>query len=384
MVTAIVGIGKCAPSFKLTQDEAFQSAQMYCGGSEKQKRALRHLYGRSTIKTRGVVRDNMVPLFAIDEAPSNGLIETFFSPPRTISDLGPTTGERMIRYEREVASLATEACVSAFDDMRRHVTSAEQRTLNPSDISALVTVSCTGFYSPGFDIELVNRLKLNRGIARTHVGFMGCHGALNGLRIADALSKSSSSNGYVLLCAAEICSIHFHYGWNSDNLLANSLFADGAASLLLAPSQGPENWCLVNSASHVVPDSLDAMSWKVQDDGFAMTLSSAVPALIQSHLRSWLENWLSSLGLTFADIEAWAIHPGGAKIVEAVRQSLDLPESAVSHSLGVLQEFGNMSSPTVLFILEKIRESLGCVPTVVLAFGPGLTIEAAYLSPAKE
>jgi predicted naringenin-chalcone synthase len=126
------------------------------------------------------------------------------------------------------------------------------------------------------------------------------------------------------------------------------------------------------------------MSWKVQDDGFAMTLSSAVPDLIQSHLRSWVENWLSSLGLRPEDIEAWAIHPGGAKIVEAVKQSLDLSDFAVSHSLAVLQEFGNMSSPTILFILEKIRASLGCVPTVVLAFGPGLTIEAAYLSPSKQ
>ena len=384
MSTSIVGIGKCAPPFMLTQDEAFQSAQKYCGGSERQKRALRHIYGRSMIKTRGVVRDHQVSLFEVDEDSRDGSVATFFPTPRTIADLGPTTGERMIRYEQEVASLATAACINALDDMRRGATSPELSALNPSDISALVTISCTGFYSPGLDIELINRLGLDRGIARTHVGFMGCHGALNGLRVANALSKSSSGNGIVLLCAAEICSIHFHYGWKSDNLLANSLFADGAASLLLAPSRGRDNWCLVDSASYVVPDSLDAMSWKVQDDGFAMTLTSAVPELIQERLREWLESWLSSLGLALADIEAWAIHPGGAKIVEAVKQSLDLSDSAVSHSLGVLQELGNMSSPTVLFILEKIRASLGCVPTVVLAFGPGLTIEAAYLSLTKE
>ncbi len=392
MSTVIVGIGKSAPPFKLTQDEAFQSAQKYCGGSERQKRALRHLYGRSMIKTRAVVRDAHVSLFAVDEPSSissaaslnigyDGSIQTFFQPPRTLSDLGPTTGERMIRYEQEVASLANDACVSAFDDVRSNATSGALVALDPSDIGALVTVSCTGFYSPGFDIELMNRLNLNRGISRTHVGFMGCHGALNGLRIADALSKSSSGNGYVLLCAAEICSIHFHYGWNSDNLLANSLFADGAGALILAPSRGDGNWHLVNAASYVMPDCIDAMSWKVQDDGFAMTLSSAVPELIQSHLRDWLENWLNSMGLKLSDIEAWAIHPGGVKILEAVKHALDLSESAVSHSMGVLQDLGNMSSPTVLFILERIRASMGCVPAVVLAFGPGLTIEAAYLSP---
>ncbi len=176
----------------------------------------------------------------------------------------------------------------------------------------------------------------------------------------------------------------FHYGWNSDNLLANSLFGDGAAALLLAPARGRDNWCLMDSASYVVPNSLEAMSWKVEDHGFTMTLSPAVPSLIRNHLRGWLESWLGSLGLAFSDIEAWAIHPGGAKIVEAVGQSLDLSESALSHSLLVLEEFGNISSPTVLFVLERIRASLGCVPTVVLAFGPGLTIEAAYLCPTKK
>jgi predicted naringenin-chalcone synthase len=384
MVTAIIGIGKCAPSFKLTQDEAFKSAQNYCGGDEKQKRALKHLYGRSMIKTRGVVRDENVSLFSVDEATDTGSVRAFFPRPRTVSDLGPSTGERMIRYEKEVALLATDACSSAFADMRKNVTLAEQRSFDPSEIGALVTISCTGFYSPGLDIEIINKLDLNRGVARTHVGFMGCHGAMNGLRVADALSKASTKNGYVLLCAAEICSIHFHYGWNSDNLLANSLFGDGAAALLLAPARGPENWCLMDSASYVVPDSLEAMSWKVEDHGFTMTLSPAVPSLIRNHLRGWLESWLSSLGLAFSDIEAWAIHPGGAKIVEAVGRSLDLSESALSYSLLVLEEFGNMSSPTVLFVLEKIRASLGCVPTVVLAFGPGLTIEAAYLCPPKE
>jgi predicted naringenin-chalcone synthase len=365
MVTAIIGIGKCAPSFKLTQDEAFKSAQNYCGGDEKQKRALKHLYGRSMIKTRGVVRDENISLFSVDEATDTGSVRAFFPRPRTISDLGPS-------------------CSSAFADMRKNATLAEQRRFDPSEIGALVTISCTGFYSPGLDIEIINKLDLNRGVARTHVGFMGCHGAMNGLRVADALSKASTKNGYVLLCAAEICSIHFHYGWNSDNLLANSLFGDGAAALLLAPACGGDNWCLMDSASYVVPDSLEAMSWKVEDHGFTMTLSPTVPALIRTHLRGWLESWLSSLGLTFSDIEAWAIHPGGAKIVEAVGQSLDLSESAVSYSLLVLEEFGNMSSPTVLFVLEKIRVSLGCVPTVVLAFGPGLTIEAAYLCPTKE
>lgn len=414
MVTSIVGLGVCAPNFKLTQEEAFASAQHYCGGSDRQKRALRHLYSRSMIETRGVVLDkNSNKLFSnvvddelsvvhskcnasrnnlsgaarelsSDLSTASGLSKEFFPVPQSIEDLGPTTGERMSRYEREVASIALKACENAFEDVRRVGSSDVRRAFKPSDIAAIVTVSCTGFYSPGLDIEIIDKLGLKRSVSRTNIGFMGCHGAMNGLRVADALAKASGSDGYVLLCAAEICSIHFHYGWNSDNLLANSLFSDGAAAMILAPSASDENWCVQNSASYVVPHSLDAMSWKIENNGFSMTLSPAVPALIQNNLRVWVETWLSSMGLEMSDIQAWAVHPGGAKIVEAVGHSLELPDSALSYSLGVLKELGNMSSPTVLFILEKIRASVGCVPTVVLAFGPGLTIEAAYLSSAKK
>ena len=235
---------------------------------------------------------------------------------------------------------------------------------------------------------------------------MGCHGALNGLRVANALQRNTS--GLTLLCAAEICSIHFHYGWSPDSLLANSLFADGAGALILgdieaeSPScQLPESvetgqkqqqqnqkqnhehkqWQVKSSASYVVPNTLDAMSWKIGDHGFTMTISSGVPDLIKLNLRDWLDKWLQTLNLKIADIKAWAIHPGGARILDAVGVSLDLSDSDLRFSREVLQRSGNMSSATVLFVLDTVREQLGCVPTVLLAFGPGMTIEAAYCSP---
>lgn len=363
--TRILGMGSCKPEFLHSQNDLFDQAKAYCGGTDRQVRALKHLYDRTTIQSRGTV------------------LNEFFPEPVSEDDFGPTTAERMLRYELEVPTLALHACESALADAL-----TVDPSMDVSSICGLVTVSCTGFYSPGFDIELIDKLGLNRDVSRSHIGYMGCHGAMNGLRVADALiqSKSKSPGGRILLCAAEICSLHFHYGWNSDNLLANSLFADGAAALVLGnalPDQlcpGLQNWQIESQASYIVPNSLEAMSWRVRDNGFVMTLSAMVPDLIHQHLGEWITSWLESIGKTKADIGAWAIHPGGAKILDAAADALKLSDESLRFSRDILQQSGNMSSPTVLFILEKIRAELGCVPTVMLAFGPGLTIEAAYLS----
>ena len=388
MATSIVGIGTCSPDLRITQDEAFENAQNYCGGDERKKRALKHLYGRATIKTRGVVLERTISMeqdlhSEQVQLESTNFDSQFFPTPISGNDYGPSTGTRMEKYEEQIASLALVACERALEDAQKYYAARSERYFSVLDIKALVTVSCTGFYSPGLDIEIINKLKLDRGVSRTNVGYMGCHGAMNGLRVADALSKAGAKGGHVLLCAAEICSIHFHYGSNNNNLLANSLFADGSAALVLGSIPDETSWSVLDSASYVVPETLDAMSWKVRDNGFEMTLSASVPELIEAHLHDWLEGWLHSLGMKISDVSAWAVHPGGPKIVDAVGRALALNAKDLSFSYDVLQNFGNMSSPTVFFILERIRASLGCVPTVVLAFGPGLTIEAAFLSAGK-
>ncbi len=276
----------------------------------------------------------------------------------------------MLAYEREIVDLAEAA-------IRK--TLAGARTM-PSLVSDLVTVSCTGFAAPGFDIELISRLPLDDDVRRHHLGFMGCHGAINGLRVASAL-RNQNPGRPILMCAAELCTVHFQYGWEKDSLVANSLFADGAAALIVtAGDTNSSAWQLVDSASHLVANSLDAMSWKIKDNGFVMSLSAALPDLIASHLPGWLDSWLSRSGKNRQDIRAWAIHPGGPRILDAAAASLNLTERQLRFSRGVLADHGNMSSPTIIFILERIWQELGQVPTVLLAFGPGLTIEAALLA----
>jgi predicted naringenin-chalcone synthase len=184
----------------------------------------------------------------------------------------------------------------------------------------------------------------------------------------------------------ELCSLHHQFGWDADTIVANALFADGAAAVVgLAcdasrkESARETGYRLVASGSTLIEDSEDAMSWRIGDHGFRMTLSPRVPDLICQHLRPWLVGWLAPRGLTLDAVGSWAVHPGGPRILSAFREATGLGASTLETSGSILAEFGNMSSPTVLFILDRLRKTHAPRPCVALAFGPGLAVEAALL-----
>jgi len=258
----------------------------------------------------------------------------------------------------------------------------------------LVTCSCTGFASPGIDLELINSLGLRPDISRTHVGFMGCHAAFNALRVASALSASTRSNT-VLVVATELCSLHLQYGDRRDHIVANAIFADGVGALvgsqgeLLSahqktasdPQEGRQSrWRLSHQASVILPDSSDAMGWTIGDHGFEMQLSASVPTIIAADLDKFVKCELAKINLSLASIGSWAVHPGGPRILTSVQESLGLSEEAMATSHAVLAEYGNMSSATVLFILERLMRNGKDLPCVALAFGPGLTCEMAVFT----
>ncbi len=182
----------------------------------------------------------------------------------------------------------------------------------------------------------------------------------------------------ILLCATELCSLHYHFAWDPERMMGNALFADGSAAIVCrqASTTCGDHWSIAATGSCLIPDSTDAMTWKVGDHGFEMSLSARVPDLIEQHLRAWLEGWLRKSGYQLSDINAWAIHPGGPRIISAVENGLDLPAGSTAISREILHDFGNMSSPTVLFILERMRQKKISGPCVVLGFGPGLIAEA--------
>ncbi|HEV3344741.1 MAG TPA: type III polyketide synthase [Pirellulales bacterium] len=357
-------IGTAVPRHFITQEDAAGVAQTICVSSPGQGQAVNRIYQRCGVRTRHSI---------VLEGSTNGkpAEQAFYVPAKSDCDSGPTTAARMRLYEESAGGLALSAASEAL--AKAHTAARE--------VTHLITVSCTGFQSPGVDVALVRQLGLDAGVARTHIGFMGCHAALNALRVAKAFTEADAE-ACVLVCAVELCSLHYQYGSKLDQIISNALFADGAAAVVArrdagSPEIGRRGWRLRASASAILPETLDAMGWHVRDHGFQMTLSAKVPGLIQDNLRPWLEKWLGDEGLSFGQIGQWAIHPGGPRILAACGQACGLKEDQLRPSYEVLGNYGNMSSPTILFILQRLDSAAG--RCVALAFGPGLTVEAALL-----
>ncbi|MEX1016959.1 MAG: type III polyketide synthase [Phycisphaeraceae bacterium] len=371
----LTGLGTAQPASTIDQPTAAALADARCCGTEGESRWLRRIYRGSAVDRRASV------LLNGGTGDADGQREAFYPPRTGPGDAGPGVARRMGAYAAHALPLAVEAAGRAL----------AQAGEAPGRVGQVITVSCTGFAAPGLDVRLIEALGMRPGVGRTVVGFMGCHGAINGLRVARALAAAQPGVP-VLLCAVELCSLHFQYGFDRQRIVANALFADGAAACVLqADAAGDDDaqsassaagWRVIDTASHLVPDSHDAMTWTIGDHGFCMTLSPRVPELIEAHLRPWLAEWLAGHGLAVADVGQWAVHPGGPRVLDATAAGLGLPGEALTVSRAVLAECGNMSSPTVLFILDRLRREGGAGPCVMLAFGPGLVAEAALLTPA--
>jgi len=352
----LLGLGTALPEQAVSQSFAAQHALSLYPHSEEEKRLLPILYGRTGVKERGSVLFEEKGEFSLP----------FFPPVKEEGERGPTTEERMKQFVLKAPALALQASRKAVEETK----------ITSDALRHLVTVSCTGFSSPGFDLELIKTLHLAPDISRTQIGFMGCHGAVNGLRVASALASAHPGES-VLLCAVEISSIHYAYGWKPGQVVANSLFADGAGAAVISTGGPNGSWTLQATGSRVFPDSEDAMTWRIGNHGFEMGLSAHVPQLIGANLRGWLREWLSKEGLVISDIRSWAVHPGGPKVLDAVESALELPPNALAVSRKILAEHGNMSSATILFLLEELSRIEAPIPCLALAFGPGLTAEAA-------
>ncbi len=375
MSLRINGMGLAVPEHAMPQDEAAELllSLLHEGG---RARTVRALYARSGIRKRHSV------LLHLPEGGSTPR-QSFYAPARDAGDEGPPTAARMQAFEAAAPPLAAVASEAALRDAG----------MAPGEITHLVTVSCTGFFAPGLDAALVERLGLPRTVQRTHVGFMGCHGALNGLRVASSLA-GADPDARVLLCCVELCSLHLGYRQDADTLVANALFADGAAAVVgvgangagearapAAPGGSPARpaWRVAASGTLLMPDSADAMSWRIGDHGFRMTLSARVPELIRAEVSGWLRGWLEDQGLALEDVRTWAVHPGGPRVLTAFGEGAGLEQQAFAASREVLSEHGNMSSATLLFILHRLRAAGAEAPVVALAFGPGLVAEVALL-----
>jgi len=286
----------------------------------------------------------------------------------------PSTEKRVAEYQRHALTLSKQAVQDCL---------SKRKGFNLSLITHLITVSCTGMYAPGLDIDLVKELGLRVDVQRTCINFMGCYASFNAIKAGDAFCKAEP-NSIVLIVCTEMCSLHFQKEDTEDNLLANGLFADGAAALLLQ-SNPERGWNLSPVVFHNALSFTGEqhMAWSIGNVGFEMKLSSYVPDVIQGGIRTLTFDMLEKINKKIQDIKYFAIHPGGKKILEVIEKELGISKEQNQPAYHVLNNFGNMSSPTVLFVLCDIFNKLNSSDensfVLSFAFGPGLTLESILL-----
>jgi predicted naringenin-chalcone synthase len=362
MTTKIIGLGVAAPLHSVPRDRSIEFAQSLLYNPGREARALPALYRMTSVERRGSV---LVTVENDDVTVS----QDFYPQADCTEQRGPSTKTRSDRYAVEAIPLALRACQEAIIDAG----------IEPESITHIVIITCTGFYAPGVDIELIEILGLNPETERVQVGFMGCHGAINGLRVARGLI-AAEPQAIVLMVSIELCSLHYQYGWEPNRVVSNAIFADGSGAVVLAgadiSAKGP---AVTATGSRLVVDSKAAMTWRIGDYGYEMTLSAEVPGLIEAKLLEFITAWLAKHDLLISDIGGWSVHPGGPRILRAVEVALDLPADALDCSRAVLAAHGNMSSATMLFILRRFLDSGTARPWLMLGFGPGLEIEVALL-----
>ncbi|HEX5324134.1 MAG TPA: type III polyketide synthase [Capsulimonadaceae bacterium] len=362
MITIIESISTANPPYCVLQNEAALSMQKVEGFSPGLRKRIPLVYSLSGIDQRYTcVRDYFT-----------GRPEEFdFFPQNWSLSPAPSTGTRNKKYKESVLPMAKEAATKAL----------EQSHLDAAEITHLIAVTCTGFFAPGIDIHLVKELGLPPSTARTVIGFMGCYAAFNALRAADAICQSQT-NARVLVVCAELCSLHFQIKDSLESVVVNAIFADGAAvAVISARTETEAQGKLAYASGHCLldDDSMGHMNWEIGDTGFLMGLSSKVPDVLARQLPPYIDQILAKSHVKRSEIDFWAIHPGGRQIVEKAQQVLDLSEAEVADSFAVLKGYGNMSAPTILFILKRIMERRAkgedLRTGIALAFGPGLTIE---------
>ncbi len=328
-------------------------------------RKLRALYRVSGIEHRhSVLADYGREHGAFDFFPNTPGLEPF-----------PRVSQRMAAYRREALPLALAAIREAL---------SQAPDVVPASITHLITVSCTGMYAPGLDIELVTALGLAPSVRRTCVNFMGCYAAVNALRLADGMVRADPA-ARVLIVSVELCTLHFQKSHDPDHLVSNALFGDGAAACLVLGQPLAAGPSLALRAFHcgLAPEGVQDMAWHIGDFGFEMTLSGYVPALIERGIGQLTAELLHGLPVRREDIRHFALHPGGRKILEAIEQALGLSKDDNRYAYQVLRNYGNMSSATVLFVLRELLAAATPAdtgaPVLSCAFGPGLTMEAMLL-----
>ncbi len=362
MSAYITSISTAVPEFAIEQSSIAEFMIRASQLDSIEARKLRTLYRSTKIHKRySVLQDyNQTQNFSF--YPNTPDLEPF-----------PSVSQRMFAYQKHALPLALKA-----------LQSLQNRELLNS-VTHLITVSCTGLYAPGLDIELVEALQLPRHTQRTSINFMGCYGAFNGLKIANAIVQADP-HAKVLLVCIELCTLHFQKKKDENYLLSNALFSDGAAAVIIEGESHGLSLEMQSFHCDLLFEGRNDMAWYVGDFGFEMVLSSYIPRLVKGGLAELMAQLRQTTSLP--DFDYYAIHPGGRAILEATETQLGLTAEDNRYAYEVLREYGNMSSCTVLFVLQKLLQERTYEDAgkhiFSCAFGPGLTLETGILKIVAE
>ena len=374
MVVTLTALEVAVPETVLHQDEVRDIFASQPGISRLATRLVNASFNASGIETR----HSAVAEMDLQERPESAEAPHFFdSTNRHI--LNPSTRVRNDVYVDEATQLYVDAAAAA-------VTACEG--IENTDVTHVITVSCTGFFSPGPDYRIVRGLDLNPSVQRYHLGFMGCYAAFPAMRQAKTICDADP-DAVVLVVSVELCSIHVRVSDDPDTILGSSLFGDGAAAAIITGRDlnGERALQLDHFETVITPVGEEAMAWNIGDNGFEMVLGTYVPKIIDAHIIDALAPLLAHdpplAARDYREIEHWAIHPGGRSILDKVEAKLELNAEQLIPSREVLRRFGNMSSATVMFVLKEILEQPGSTAgerICSMAFGPGLTVETGLFT----
>ncbi|TKC00865.1 type III polyketide synthase [Pedobacter cryophilus] len=366
MGSIISAIGTSNPENRFTQDQIFRFMKDAHQLDPQNARRLEKLYHVSGIDYRHSVLNDFGKDRGEYDFFGNGLgLEPF-----------PSTAKRGDIFESQALNLS----LTAIENCTKQLHNFDKKK-----ITHLITVSCTGMYAPGLDIEIVEKLGLNSSVERTCINFMGCYGAFNALKVADYICRAQP-NATVLIVDVELCTLHFQRDNTLDNWLANSLFADGASAVVVQHEDYAEEklFSIKSFYTEVITEARNEMAWKIGNHGYEMQLTNQVSKQIKSGIRNVADKLLKKANLAFDEIGSFAIHPGGRKILEVCDEVFKLSTAQNEHAYEVLKNFGNMSSTTVIFVLDELSKKLKAKKSeeqvMSFAFGPGLTFESMVLS----
>ena len=359
----ITSIGTANPPNKVSQSTIAEFMVRAMQLNEVEARKLRALYRMTGIESRYSVLTDYGKKEGFDFYSNNEDMEPF-----------PSTKKRLDLFREHSLKISMEAINGCL---------AKRPEFDRKSLTHLVVVSCTGMYAPGLDIDIIKSMGLSFNIQRLCINFMGCYAAFNGLKLADTFCQAQPDARVLLVCT-ELCSLHFQKEKSDDNMLANALFADGSAAMLIeSESRKGLNLKPESFFCDIAPEGESDMAWTVGDLGFEMKLSSYVPEVIRNGIKRLTTSLLERISQKLSDVSYFVIHPGGKRILEAIELELGLSKEQNHYAYEVLKNYGNMSSPTVLFVMNELCKNLNGVDggksILSFAFGPGLTMESMLL-----